>query len=60
MTISLSKIPESQRKAVATKRVANGKSTLGLGYWGAMDYFRRMHMNAEAESKKKAEAEVAS
>ena len=58
MTISLSKIPESQRKAVATKRVA--AKTGGLGYLAAMDYFRRMHMNAEAESKKKAEAEVAS
>lgn len=46
MTKALRKYPESERKAVAQRRVQS--NTKGLGYWAAIDFLKK-------EEKKQAE-----
>jgi hypothetical protein len=39
MTIALRNFDERVRSTVADERVR--KASMGLGYWGAMDYFKK-------------------
>lgn len=52
MARALASYPENQRLAVATRRL-NGM-TMGNGYWGARDYYRKMGLLTPEEKAARA------
>jgi hypothetical protein len=58
MSKAICSYPFAECKAVIARRVRS--STMGLGYWAAMDAQKKEHVNIEEEKKKKEEAETTS